>query len=65
VDVQQRIAFWVGIIFVEGMPALISVAGTLKTLQVHWLTAHSYSFVRAALLKQLSVIRQAGLQVIR
>ena len=30
---------------------------TLKTLQVHWLTAHSYSFVCAALLKQ------AGFQV--
>ena len=63
VDVQQRIAIWVDIMFVDGMPALISVAGTLKTLQVHWLTARSYSFVRAALLKQLSVLRQAGFQV--
>ena len=33
VDVQQRIAIWVAIMFVEGMPALISAAGTLKTLQ--------------------------------
>jgi hypothetical protein len=63
VDVQQRIAIWVDIMFMEGMPALISVAGTLKTLQVHWLTAHSYSYVLAELLKQLSVVMQAGFQV--
>ena len=51
------------IMFIDGMPALVSVAGDTKYLQVTWLKSRNYRDVMPVVLKHISVLTRQGFRV--
>jgi hypothetical protein len=53
----------VDILFMNGMPALISVSGAMRFLQVTWLKGKDYPHVKKHLLLHVSKLRREGFRV--
>ena len=51
------------IMFIDGMPALVSVAGDTKYLQVTWIKSRNYRDVMPVVLKHISVLARQGFKV--
>ena len=58
-----EVSIWVDIMFVDGMPALISVSGAMRYLQVTWLKGRDYENVRAHLKKHIERLTREGFKV--
>ena len=54
---------YMDIMFIDGMPALVSVAGDTKYLQVTWLKSRNYKDVMPVVLKHISVLTRQGFKV--
>ena len=54
---------YMDIMFIDGMPALVSVAGDTKYLQVTWLKSRNYRDVMPVVLKHISVLTRQGFKV--
>ena len=54
------ISIWVDIMFVDGMPALISVSGPMRYLQVTWLKGRDYDHVKTHLKAHVERMTKEG-----
>jgi hypothetical protein len=57
------VSIWVDILFMNGMPALISVSGAMRFLQVTWLKGKDYPHVKKHLLLHVNKLRREGFRV--
>jgi hypothetical protein len=57
------VSIWVDILIMKGMPALISVSGAMRFLQVTWLKGKVYPDVKKHLLLHVNKLRREGFRV--
>ena len=58
-----NVEIYMDIMFIDGMPALVSVAGDTKYLQVTWLKSRNYRDVMPVVLRHISVLSRQGFKV--
>jgi hypothetical protein len=63
IDVERKVSVYADIAFVDGMPLMISTAGSVRILQGDWLKGRNYASVKKAVLKQLNKLERVGFEV--
>ena len=63
VVVQTHIDMWLDIMFMDGLPALISVSGPMRKIHLTWLKSRAYSHVMPAVLDHIQQLRAGGFSV--
>ena len=63
VVVQTNIEMWLDLMFMDGVPGLISVAGPMRKVQVTWIRSRAHGHVMPAVLDHIHQLRVAGFTV--